>query len=243
MFAGAMSRAASPCSLAPQGEGQVIAVIDPRGLRLQDGGEVKLVGIEPALPRGDGMAALADLVAGRQVTLRGDSDAPDRYGRQPAFVFLGADADAASAQRQLVGRGAALVGIDIAMGACRAELMAAEASARQRRQGIWADPAAIKNAENPGDILAQIGRFALVEGKVVSVRQAGATVYLNFGRRWTRDFAVTISRRMAGSFEAQGLHLKSLENQHIRVRGWVGVRGGPRIEVRRIEQIEWPGRQ
>ncbi|MDF3811870.1 hypothetical protein [Rhodopseudomonas sp. BAL398] len=107
MFAGAMSRAASPCSLAPQGEGQVIAVIDPRGLRLQDGGEVKLVGIEPALPRGDGMAALADLVAGRQVTLRGDSDAPDRYGRQPAFVFLGADADAASAQRQLVGGGGA----------------------------------------------------------------------------------------------------------------------------------------
>ena len=77
-------------------------------------------------------------------------------------------------------------------------LDAAEAAARRAKRGIWADPAAIKNAESPGDILAGIGRFTVVEGKVLSVRQAGATTYLNFGRNWTRDFAVTISRRMVG---------------------------------------------
>jgi hypothetical protein len=78
----------------------------------------------------------------------------------------------------------------------------------------------------------------VVEGKVLSVRQAGATTYLNFGRNWTRDFAVTISRRMMPAFEAAGLLPKSLENRRIRVRGFVEARGGPRIEVLRVGQVE-----
>ena len=121
---------------------------------------------------------------------------------------------------------------------CAAALAAAEAAARQAKRGIWADPAAIKNAESPGDILAGIGRFTVVEGRVLSVRQAGATTYLNFGRNWTRDFAVTISRRIVPAFEAAGLAPKSLENKRIRVRGWVEARGGPRIELLRVGQIE-----
>jgi hypothetical protein len=96
----------------------------------------------------------------------------------------------------------------------------------------------IKNAESSDDILAGIGRFTLVEGKVLSVRQAGATTYLNFGRNWTRDFAATISRRMMPAVEAAGLSVKSLENKKIRVRGVVEARGGPRIEVLRVGQIE-----
>jgi hypothetical protein len=89
--------------------------------------------------------------------------------------------------------------------------------------------------------LAGIGRFTVVEGRVLSVRQAGATTYLNFGRNWTRGFAVTISRRMIAAFEAAGIGLKSLENRRIRVRGWVEARQGPRIEVLRVGQIEMVG--
>ena len=66
--------------------------------------------------------------------------------------------------------------------------------------------------------------------------------YVNFGRNWTRGFAVTIPKRMIATFEAAGLLLKSLENQRIRVRGWIEARGGPnagpRIEVLRVGQIE-----
>jgi hypothetical protein len=124
---------------------------------------------------------------------------------------------------------------------CASALAAAEAEARGARKGTWADPSAIKNAESSGDILAGIGRFTVVEGKVLSVRQAGATTYLNFGRNWTRDFAVTISRRMVGTFEAAGLAPKSLENRRIRVRGFVEARGGPRIEALRVGQIEMLG--
>jgi endonuclease YncB( thermonuclease family) len=230
--------AASACSFEPQGEGRVSAVIDARSFRMEDGREVRLAGIE-TVGKPDRLATLSALVAGRDVTLRGESDAPDRYGRQPAFVF--ADQADTSVQGQLLMQGEALVSGSIADKACAAELIAAEAIARQAKRGVWADAAVIKNAESPGDILARIGQFTVVEGKVLSVRQAGAVTYINFGRRWTRDFAVTISRRMVTSFEAAGIVLKSLENKRIRVRGFIESRGGPRIEARTLGQIELAG--
>ena len=238
-----MLAAASPpaqaagCSFAPQGEGRVAAVIDGRTFRLQDGREVRLAGIEPALSENASRtAALSAVIAGQAVTLTGEDDTPDRYGRQTAFVFLeGSDRPV---QSLLLAQGNALVSAEIADKDCAGILNAAETEARRARRGTWADSAAIKNAESPGDILAGIGRFTVVEGKVLSVRQAGATTYLNFGRNWTRDFAVTISRRMAAAFEADGIGLKSLENRRIRVRGWVEARRGPRIEVLRVGQIE-----
>jgi hypothetical protein len=88
--------------------------------------------------------------------------------------------------------------------------LAAEGAAKAAKKGVWNSPAVIKNAESTDDILAGIGRFLLVEGRVLSVRQAGATTYLNFGRRWTRDFAVTISRRNMPAVESAGVALKSL---------------------------------
>ena len=116
-----------------------------------------------------------------------------------------------------------------------------EAEARAARSGTWGEASVIKNAESPGDILAGIGRFTVVEGRVLSVRQAGATTYLNFGRNWTQDFAVTISKRIVPAFEAAGLAPKSLENRRIRVRGWVEARRGPRIELLRVGQLELLG--
>jgi hypothetical protein len=137
-----------------------------------------------------------------------------------------------------VAQGAAMVSVDIADKDCAASLFAAEAEARASQRGIWASPSAIKNAESPDDILAGIGRFAVVEGKVLSVRQAGATTFLNFGRNWTRDFAVTISKRALPNLAGAGIVPKSLENKRIRVRGWVEARTGPRMEVQRAGQIE-----
>jgi endonuclease YncB( thermonuclease family) len=233
--------AASACSFEAQGEGRVSAIIDARTFRMDDGREVRLAGIETVTATGkvDGSAALNAVVAGRDVTLLGETDAPDRYGRQPAFAFV-EQADT-PVQYQLLAQGDVLVSGTVADKACAAALAAAEAAARRARRGIWADRAAIKNAESAGDILVRIGQFTVVEGKVLSVRQAGATTYINFGRRWTRDFAVTISRRVLPAFEAAGLSVKSLENKRIRVRGWIEARGGPRIEAAQVGQIEMAG--
>jgi endonuclease YncB( thermonuclease family) len=231
---------AAGCAFEPQGEGRVAAVIDARTFRLEDGREVRLAGVEPvASERANGSAALSAIVTGREVTLRGEDDTPDRYGRQPAFVFVAASES--PVQALLLSRGEALVSAAVTDKECALVLMSAENSARDAKQGAWADAMVIKNAESPGDILAATGRFLVVEGRVLSVRQAGATTYVNFGRNWTRDFAVTIPKRALPAFEATGLVLKSLENRRIRVRGWVETRSGPRIEVLRAGQIEVVG--
>src|SRR3984893_3986558 len=211
LAAAATPAVAAGCTFEPQGEGRVAAVIDARTLRLQDGREVRLAGIEPVTTERSnrGSAALSAIVANRDVTLSGEDDTPDRYGRQPAFVFLAGSGTLV--QGLLLAQGEALVSGTVANRDCASVLIAAEAAAREAKRGTWADPAAIKNAESPSDILAGIGQFTLVEGRVLSVRQAGATTYLNFGRNWTRDFAVTISRRILSAFEAAGISLKSLE--------------------------------
>jgi endonuclease YncB( thermonuclease family) len=233
---------AAPCAFEPQGEGRVTSVVDPRSFRLEDGRDVRLAGIEAAFsekPAAARMRALTALLAGRDVQLRGEDDTPDRYGRQPAYVWL--LPDERLVQRELLAQGEAIVSVSVGDKECAATLLAAETAAREAKIGMWADPAAIKNSETPGDILAGIGHFMLVEGRVLSVRQAGATTYLNFGRNWTRDFAVTIPRRALANFAAAGLAPKSLESKRIRVRGIVEARTGPRIEVLRVGQIELIG--
>ena len=236
MSANSHARAA-PCSFDAQGEGRVAAVIDARSFRLSDGREVRLAGIESiSADAAMRTAALSAIISGRDVTLRADDDAPDRYGRQTAFVFVAGDEN--SVQVALLAQGEAFAAADIADKDCSAALLAAEATGRAAKKGIWAGPSATKNAESTGDIAAGNGRFMLVEGRVLSVRQAGATTYLNFGRNWTRDFSVTISRRMLPTLDAAGMTPKSLENRRIRVRGFVETRTGPRIELLRPGQLE-----
>ncbi|MCK1388742.1 thermonuclease family protein [Bradyrhizobium sp. 21] len=227
---------ANPCQFELQGEGRVAAIVDARSVRLDDGREVRLTGIEATATT---KQALTSLLVGRDVILRSADGTPDRYGRQGALVFVG-ESDI-SVQATLLAQGEAIVSAEIADKDCAAALMTSEAEARREKKGNWADPSAIKNAESPDDILAGIGRFVVVEGKVLSVRQAGAMTYLNFGRNWTRGFAVTISKRMVPAFESAGIALKSLENKRIRVRGWAEGNAGPRIDLRLVGQIELLG--
>ena len=105
--------------------------------------------------------------------------------------------------------------------------------------GLWADPYyVIRPADDAAAVAAERGRFAIVEGKVLSVRESGATIYVNFGRRWTQDFTVTIAKRHERTFAAAGIEPKRLEGRRVMVRGWVEERGGPWIEAIRPEQIE-----
>jgi endonuclease YncB( thermonuclease family) len=227
---------ATPCQFEAQGEGRVATIIDARSVRLDDGREVRIIGIEATATT---TQALTSLLVGRDVTLRSTDDTPDRYGRQSALVFI--DESDKPVQAMLLAQGDAVVSAEITDKDCAAALLASEAEARRQKKGNWADPSAIKNAESPDDILAGIGRFMVVEGKVLSVRQAGATTYLNFGRNWTRGFAVTISKRALPAFESVGVTIKSLENRRIRVRGWVEGTAGPRIDVRLLGQVELLG--
>ncbi len=133
------SALATPCQFESQGEGRVAAIIDARSVRLDDGREIRLTGIEPTATT---KQALASLLTGRDVTLRSPDDTPDRYGRQGALVFIG-ESDS-SAQATLLARGDAMVSAEIVDKDCAAALMASEAAARRQKMGSWADPSAIK---------------------------------------------------------------------------------------------------
>jgi endonuclease YncB( thermonuclease family) len=75
--------------------------------------------------------------------------------REVAFVLL--QPDGRLAQQELLAQGEAIVSADVSDRDCAASLLAAEGTARDAKRGIWADPAAIKNTESPGDILAGLG--------------------------------------------------------------------------------------
>jgi hypothetical protein len=136
--------------------------------------------------------------------------------------------------------GHARVAAEVGTQRCAAMLLAAERSARAGGLGLWAVSFyVIQKAENPAKVLAERGRFTLVEGKVLSVRESRGTIYINFGRRWSEDFTVTIPKRNERTFVAGGIEPKKLAGRSIRVRGTIEQRGGPWIEATRPEQIEF----
>jgi endonuclease YncB( thermonuclease family) len=223
------------------GNADVATVIDGRTIRLADGRDLLLAGIEVPLRTEaaghDARFALQTYVAGHPVRLLQLGPESDRYGRLSALVSAAAQAH--SAQVALLAAGRARVAARVGDAGCAAEFLAAERTARAAGLGLWADPHyVIKSADNPADVLAERGHFTVVEGKVLSVRQSGGTIYVNFGRRWSKDFTVTVPRRDERNFSAAGMPLRNLAGHRVRVRGMVEERGGPWIEVTRPEQIE-----
>jgi len=230
------------CRLATQGTGVVSAVIDARTVVLDGSRNVRLAAVEvPGEPHDDDPAkvGLAEALIGHTVALRGVSQETDRYGRIVAHIFADAGGSERWIQADTIARGAARVAALVGDRGCAAELLARERAARDAKLGLWAEPYySIKRAEDPSAIAADLGRFAVVEAKVLSVRESGGTIYVNFGRRWSEDFTVTILKRNERSFSAAGLDPKRLDGRRVRVRGFIEARGGPWIEALRPEQIE-----
>ncbi|MGH6727598.1 MAG: thermonuclease family protein [Pseudolabrys sp.] len=222
------------CELKTMGSAMVVAVRDGRTLMLADGRELRLAGIEAG---DDARTALQTLAAGHPVLLGRLGPERDRYGRLVAFAFVG-DAQE-SVQQVLLEQGRARVSARVGGKACAGVLLRTERKARAAGRGLWADPNfAPLSAENHAGLQADRGRFALVEGKVLSVHESGATIYVNFGTRWTRDFSVTILKRLRRTFAAAGVEPKKLAGRRIRVRGWIEQRGGPIVAAEAPEQIE-----
>lgn len=239
---------ASPCGGEIVAHGTATRVIDGRIFVLNDGREVRLAAIE--VPSADGAApggaaakaALDALIGGDDIVLRRADVETDRYGRVVAYVYAVRDGEELFAQGEMIAAGLARVSDRVGSRSCALELFKRETAARQAKLGLWAEPYyEVLNAETPADVLARKGRFALVEGKVVSVRESGATIYVNFGRRWSEEFSVTVLKRNERNFAAAGLDLPGLAGRLVRVRGFIeqrGVSGSPSIEALHPEQIE-----
>jgi endonuclease YncB( thermonuclease family) len=181
------------CGGAEIARGTVGKILDGRTFVLDDGREILLAGIEvtliahdrPGSPHWGAAPALEALAGGDEIVLRGKTGL-DRYGRLVGYAYVLRDGDEFLLQRELVAEGFARVG-DRVESTCVGDLLSQEKTAREAKLGLWADPYyEVLDAESPKDALAHRGRFALVEGKVASVRESGPTIYVNFGRRRNR---------------------------------------------------------
>ena len=181
--------------------GKVIRVVDGRSIILEDGREVLISGSD--VPRSStsgerssaaGKATLEAILLDQVVELRGVQEVTDRYNRTAAFLVR--QDGAIDVAGDLLARGHARVAAQIGDAACAADLHSRERAARTSKLGLWSEPYYdVIQAHNAPQLLAARGRFSLVEGKVLSVRESGGTIYLNFGRRWSEALTVTISKR------------------------------------------------
>jgi endonuclease YncB( thermonuclease family) len=232
--------AAAKCRFETLGTGTVRSVVEARTLVLEDGREVRLAGldnlsheVEPEQNR-----ALEARLAGRPVVLKRLGEGRDRYGRLLAHVFLDENGRETWLQEEILAAGTGRV-TRVGDPICAAALQAREHAARAAKLGLWGDPSySMAQAEDVNGISERRGRFAIVEGRVVSVRESGSTIYVNFGRRWSEDFTVTIAKRHERAFAAAGTAPNALTGRLVRIRGWVEERGGPWVDAVRPEQVE-----
>ena len=229
---------------------EALGARDGATIRLADGREVRLAGVaapsdmdgSPEMAR-QATAALDALVAGRRVALHGFAAATDRYGRLVAQITVEKTPfEKTWVQATLVLVGAARVAPGAGAPDCAQPLLARERAARANRAGLWADAGfALQEAGLIGPLLAAAGRFAIVEGTVRRVGEAGGTLYLDFGRRYNRDFSIIVPREAQGAFTASGLDLRALSGKRARVRGVLFERGGPAVELRLPAALELIG--
>jgi micrococcal nuclease len=245
-IAGSPVRAGSPDTVPdPGGPYRVAEVIDGDTLVLEDGRQVRLVGIQaPKLSLGrphvsteplaaESRAALESLVAGRHVGLRFGGRREDRHGRVLAHL----DVEGGPwIQGEMLRQGMARVYSFSDNRALVGEMLEEERSARDRRAGMWSDPYfAVRSV---ADTFASLDSFQVVEGTVMDAAEVRGRVYLNFGADWREDFTVTISARDRRLFTRAGVDPLALAGRRVRVRGWLHARNGPMIDATHPEQIE-----
>ena len=247
-----MSMTAAPAceGLRDGPKGTVTEVVDGDTLLLDTGRVVRLIGIQaPKLALGrdgyedrpkanEAKAALIALTLKKPVLLRFGGEDVDRHGRTLAQVFVQGEPQV-WVQQAMIAQGMARAYSFPDNRACVPELLAAESRARSMKLGIWGDPYyTVRRADRPAAMLALQGHYELVEGRVLLAESAQGRAFLNFGRYWKEDFTVVIDRAALSLFAETGLDPLKLGGALVRVRGWVDIHDGPRIEVTHPEQIE-----
>ena len=196
--------------------------------------------------------ALQWMKAASQVRLewRKLSDQPDYLGRyivdiRGQDVVVASGKAPASWAEALLSQGLAMVLLQSEQGVV--PLINAENRAITKRAGMWADtavhqaylvsalPHGSKGEEGSiPSVHDAIGRFVVVEGRLLTVEHQEWRSYLNFGSQWHRDFTIALDDELRGSFGGGQIAENALNDwigRNIRVRGLVQNRGGPYIDL------------
>ena len=163
-------------------------VLDGDSLVLDDGREVRLIGINAPEFGKDGApnqplavearAELARLAHGVRVTLELDRELRDRYGRLLAHVRL---ADGTSIQETMLRRGLAWAIVIPPNLARLKERLAAENEARARQRGVWGRP---DYAPAAAEKLTRADTgFHLVRGEIARVGRGKKMIFLDLAPR------------------------------------------------------------
>ncbi len=228
---------------APQA--RVVEVVDGDTLFLDDGRQVRLVGLQaPKLPlgrrgfvawplAGESKRLLEELALGKTVRREFGGRRVDRHDRDLAHLIR---ADGLWIQGAMLEAGMARVYSFPDNRARIDQLLTAERAARAAGIGIWSHP--FYRLGTPLSVVEEIGSFQIVEGRIVEANIVRGRAYLNFGDDWRSDFTVSVSPQSRRSFNKDGIDLEVLGNRRVRVRGWIKDYNGPLIEATHPEQIE-----
>jgi len=235
-----------PAGLERDGSAAVAAVIDGDSLTLTDGRTVRLVGIQaPKLAKGrqnfpewplarEAKLALEELVANQTVGLRFGGAKSDRYGRVLAQLDR---PDGLWIQGELIRRGLARVYTFPDNHAAAAPMYALEQEARAAGRGLWADP--FYRVRTPDQTLQYVGRFELVQGRIVEGARTDHGVFLNFDRDWRTAFTLRINTEAQKLFRADGIDPLAIRGTQVRVRGYIRRdRDRAIIDITHPEEIE-----
>ena len=235
-----------PAELADGGVAVVRSVIDGDTVQLEDGREVRLVGVQaPKLPlgrkgfeawplAGEAKRQLEDLILGRAVRLAYGGLRTDRHRRQLAHLYR--EDDGLWVQGAILASGMGRTYSFPDNRALVAELLEQERAARADRLGIWDN--GFYRILDHRDAAAAVDQFAVVEGRVVEAAVVRGRGFLNFGADFRDDFTVTLAPDTVDLFASEGVEVEHFEDRRIRVRGWVQWRNGPSISATHPEQIE-----
>ncbi|SFI01684.1 nuclease homologue [Pseudomonas guineae] len=197
---------------------QVQRVVDGDTLRLVDGRNVRLIGLnspevgrqgrppEPFAEAARKRLQVLLAASGGRVALQFGQQAKDHYGRTLAHAY---DSLGRNLETQLLGEGLAYrvaVAPNLALVQCQ---LAAERSARQARLGLW--------QRSPVKTPAQLkqGGFALLEGRINRIERNGGGMWLEMGD----GLVLHIARRALGDFDLRAV--QRLEGRKVEARGWV----------------------
>ena len=207
--------------------------------------EIRLVGIQaPKFPLGrkgfkawplakESKWALEKLIKRKNLSIRYGGRRQDRHRRLLAHLY---DQDNKWIQGELLRLGMARVYSFPDNRTRVAAMLKIERVARKARRGIWDH--SFYDIRTPEESAEHIGTFQLVRGKIVNAAKVRTRVYLNFGKKWRKDFTIMLRSRARRYFRKARIDPLDLNGQTVLVRGWLRKRNGPMIEVTHPEQIE-----